>query len=130
MKEFEKNSKIEDLVDTSIDKIKTLVEANTIIGETIVTEDGKTIIPVSKISVGFVSGGGEYSDNSSRRVANHYPMAGGSGGGISVNPIGFLIDDGTSIRFINVGDTNAYQTVLNLINKLIDKIGEKNNEKN
>lgn len=130
MKEFEKSSKIEDLVDTSVDKIKTLVEANTIIGDTIVTEDGKTIIPVSKISVGFVSGGGEYSDNSSRRVANHYPMAGGSGGGISVNPIGFLVDDGKTIKFINVGDTNAYQTVLNLINKLIDKIGEKKDEEN
>lgn len=124
MKEFESKSKIDELISSSIEKIKTLVEANTIVGDKINTDSGKVIIPISKISVGFVTGGGEYSDISTRRVATHYPMAGGSGGGMSVSPIGFIVDDGLDIRFVKINESNTYQTVLNFINSLISKIGE------
>ena len=84
MKDINGGTSIEDLIKTSIDRVKILMETNTIIGEPISLPTGTSIIPISKASVGFVVGGGEYSDKSSRRVANHFPMAGGSGCGMSV----------------------------------------------
>lgn len=91
-KEYEATSSIENLLDGTIERIRTLVDANTIgIGEPVVSPSGSIIIPISKVAVGFVVGGGEYSDLSNRRVANHFPMAGGSGGGMSVSPVDFWL---------------------------------------
>ena len=91
MKFYTTNETINDLISSSMEKIKTIVDSSTIVGEKVTTDDGTTIIPISKISVGYVVGGGEYADLSSRRVANHFPMAGGSSGGMSVTPVGFLV---------------------------------------
>lgn len=129
MKEFEKNSKIDELVFSSIDNIKTLIDSNAVVGEPVFSTEGTVIIPISTMSVGFLVGGGEYGDNSARRLANHYPMAGGSGGGISIKPKGFIVDNGREVKYIDVENKDTYQTVLNLFNKLINLIGEKN-EKN
>ena len=92
------------------------------------TPDGATIIPISKVTVGFVVGGGEYADLSSRRVANHFPMSGGSSGGMSVSPVGFLILREESVDFVNVENKSLYQTVLNMFNSLLSKM-EKDNDK-
>ena len=90
MKVYTNSTSINDLISSAVDKIKTIVDSSTIIGESIVTPDETTIIPISKVTVGFVVGGGEYADLSARRVANHFPMSGGSSGGMSVSPVGFL----------------------------------------
>ena len=121
MKEFKNGSNIEDLIKISLDRVKALMETNTIVGDEIKLQDGTTIVPISKASVGFVVGGGEYSDKSSRRVANHFPMAGGSGCGMSVSPVGFIVIKEKETTFIDVENKSLYQTILNLINKLIAK---------
>lgn len=123
MRFYENDNKIDSMLKNTLDSIKSLIDTNTVVGEAIKGENC-TIIPISKVSVGFVVGGGEYSDNSTRRVANHYPMSGGTGGGMSVTPIGFLIDDGIEVKYINIEDKSMYQTVLNLINKIINKLGD------
>ena len=135
MKEFNNDSNIETLIESSLEKIKTLMETNTIIGEPLKVDESTTIIPISKASVGFVAGGGEYSDKSTRRVANHFPMAGGSGCGMSVSPVGFIVIIDGDVKFVDVENKTMYQTLLNLLNKLIDKIktnngGEEENETN
>ncbi len=134
MKEFSKNSSIDELIKTSLDRVKVLMETNTIVGEPIKIDEKTTIIPISKASVGFVVGGGEYADKSSRRVANHFPMAGGSGCGMSVTPVGFIVIIDNNAQFVDVENKTMYQTLLNLANKLIDKINSnksgENNEKN
>ena len=123
MKDFEKSTAVKDLIENSIDKIKTIVNSNTIVGEAVSTGDGTQIIPISKVSVGFVVGGGEYADLSARRVANHFPMSGGSSGGMSVSPVGFLVVkvDG-SVDFVNVENKTLYQTFLNMFNSLLAKL--------
>ena len=108
-----------------MDKIKTIVDSSTIIGEKVESIDGTVIIPISKVTVGYVVGGGEYADLSSRRVANHFPMAGGSSGGMSVTPVGFLIEKEGEVKFINVENKSLYQTVLNMFNALLAKVEEK-----
>ena len=81
------------------------------------------------MTVGFVVGGGEYADLSSRRVANHFPMSGGSSGGMSVSPVGFLIlQSNGEVDFVNVENKSLYQTVLNMFNSLLSKIEKEQNK--
>ncbi len=116
---------LDELINSSIEKIKNLAETNTIIGDPIVSPTGKVIIPVSKVSVGFVVGGGQYNSVNKKLP---YPLAGGSGGGLSVSPIGFIIEDDEGVKFIDVENKTAYQTILNLANTLINKLDKKVNE--
>ena len=121
MRDYSSNTNLSDVIDITMDKVKSLMETNTIVGEPMYF--GSTvIIPISKVSIGFVVGGGEYSDKSSRRVATHYPMAGGSGGGISLSPVGFLVSTDGDIKYIDVEDKNAYQATLNILNKAVSMI--------
>lgn len=123
-KTFNDSSSVEKLLDTSIQKIKTLMDSNTVVGEPVFSPSGTIIIPISKITVGFIAGGGEYSDLSERRVANHYPMAGGTSGGMSVSPIGFLVETNGEIKYIDIENKTTYETVLRLFNTIIDKVKE------
>lgn len=125
---FEEDKSISSLIDSAMEKIKTIVDSSTVIGQPVVTESGKTIIPISKVSVGYVVGGGEYADLSARRVAKHFPMAGGSSGGMSVSPVGFLVENDGQISFINVENKTLYQTVLNLFNSLLNKMNKNEKE--
>lgn len=129
MKEFNNKNGIDDLIKISLDRVKVLMETNTIIGEEINLKNGTTIIPISKASVGFVVGGGEYSDKSQRRVANHFPMAGGSGCGMSVSPVGFLAITSDNVKFIDIENKTMYQTLVNLANKVISKIQTQETER-
>jgi len=83
--------KMNDMISTSLSKIRELVDAQTIIGEPINTNSGTTIIPVSKVSIGYVTGGLDYSSKKSED-AKHAPQNfGGAGGtGVTVTPVGFL----------------------------------------
>lgn len=130
MKFDEDNKTIHNLIDSAMEKIKTIVDSSTIIGDMVVTESGKCIIPISKVSVGYVVGGGEYADLSARRVAKHFPMAGGSSGGMSVAPVGFLIESDGDLTFVNVENKTLYQTVLNLFNTFLNKMDKENKNEN
>ena len=109
-------------METAIVKIRELVDANTIIGCPVKTMDGVSIIPVSKLSMGFVAGGGEYSDYSKRDMG--FPFAGGSGGGVSVTPIAFLVSDGKSVKLIRMDDKGAMDKILSLIPDVLGNVLE------
>lgn len=130
MKEFNNESSLDDLIKISIDRVKGLMETSTIVGDPIAVDVNTSIIPISKVSMGFVVGGGEYSDKSSRRVANHFPMAGGSGCGMSVSPVGFIVINDGDVKFVDVENKSLYQTILNLINSIINKKGKSDEEDN
>ena len=130
MKHFTNNDNINKMIDGAMDKIKTIVDTSTVIGEEVKTEDGTTIIPISRVSVGYVVGGGEYADLSSRRVANHYPMAGASSGGMSLSPVGFLVITQEEVKFVNVENKSLYQTLLNMFNSILSRINENKEEGN
>jgi len=102
---MQNESKLQDLVRTSLESIRTLVDANTVVGDPIITEQGVTIIPVSKISVGYASGGLDYAvKNEPVNSAKPKNFGGGGGTGLSVAPIGFIVISKTgSVDFINVG---------------------------
>lgn len=128
MKIYSSNENINNLIGGAMEKIKTIVDTSTVVGEKVETSDGTTIIPISRVTVGYVVGGGEYADLSSRRVANHFPMAGGSSGGMSLSPVGFLIIGEGDVKFINVENKTLYQTILNTFNSILNKMNNKSEE--
>ena len=95
-------NKIPEIIKSSLENIRSIVDANTVVGDPIITEVGTTIIPISKISVGIASGGVDYNDKSERQKPQNF--GGGGGTGLSVAPAGFLvIDKNGNVDFINVG---------------------------
>lgn len=82
---------LDELLKKTLETLKATIDTETVIGKPIQTNDGSVIIPVSKVSYGFVVGGGEYSDTPPKRDINAFPYAGVSGGGITVTPIGFVV---------------------------------------
>ena len=122
MKIYEHASTIDNLIEKTLSNIKTISTNETVFGEEKVLSDGTTIIPISKATIGFVVGGGEYSDLSSRRVATHYPMAGGSGGGIVLQPIGFLISTKDQVSYVSTRDETNYEKILEMIGSVSEKI--------
>jgi sporulation protein YtfJ len=125
MKEFCQDSKsVKDLIENTLKNLHCLVDANTIVGEPIFSPDGSVIIPISKVSVGYVVGGGEYHDITIKKKQCNYPLAGGSGGGMSISPVGFLIENKNGVKYIDIETKDAYETALNLFNKLINKLFE------
>ncbi len=125
MKIYNDRDSINQLIQNSMEKIKGLIDSSTMIGEKVETEDGTTIIPISKVSVGYVVGGGEYADLSSKHTHSNFPMAGGSSGGMSVSPVGFLVEHNGEVNFINIEDKSMYQTILNMVNVILKKMGKK-----
>ena len=96
--EKNENSRIDSLLDTTLEKIREMVDVNTVVGAPISTPDGITIIPISKISYAFAAGGSDF------RVKEKTNMGfgGGNGAGVKIEPIGFLIVQNGSVRMINV----------------------------
>lgn len=106
---------IENIMQTAMAEIKEMVDVNTIVGDPIIGADGSTIIPISKVSFGFMSGGGEYgkSDESS------FPFAGGASGGISIHPIGFLVVDENNVQLLSVNGKNTFESLLQSVPQLV-----------
>ena len=94
-----KENKVNKLLGVSMDKIKEMVDVNTVMGEPINTPDGTTIIPVMRVSYGFGAGG---SDLPSKNVPNAGLFAGGSGAGVTVQPIAFLVISNGNVRMLQV----------------------------
>ena len=119
-KKFKDESSVEKLLDTSIEKIKTLMDANTVVGQPVFSPNGTVIIPISKIIVGFVAGGGELETGKS--VKECHPFAGGSGAGFTVVPIGFLTGKEGNMMFVSTKSEAKYDELIHLANKTLKLI--------
>ena len=109
---------INNLMDTTLEKIKNMVDVNTIIGAPITTPDGVTLIPVSKVSYGFASGGSDLPTKTEKEL-----FGGGSGAGISITPIAFLVISGSDVKMVHINvDSNTADKVVNLVPDMVDKI--------
>jgi sporulation protein YtfJ len=112
----EKNEKINSLINSSLDKLDSLADVNTIMGKPITTISGIQVIPFSKVTLGNLSGGGEYGDVKVIKETDTFPFAGGSGAVVSMKPMGFLIDDGNSCRILRITEEP--------LDNLIERAGE------
>lgn len=98
------DNKLNDIIHTSLDSIRSMVDSNTVIGEPITTANGTLVIPVSKVFVGFASGGVDYlGKNAPQNTANNF--GGGGGTGLTVSPVAFLIVAPTGeVELLNVNE--------------------------
>lgn len=111
------------IIDDTMKNLKNIVDVNTVLGAPVTSPDGTIIIPVSKIIVGFVSGGGEFSVTNSKAQAPTFPFAGGSGSGFTLVPLGFLVGREQNYRFVST-DNGAYNDLINLTNSLLNTVIE------
>ena len=110
------------MLESTIAKIREMVDVNSVIGNPITTPDGVTIIPVSKVSVGFGGGGSDFVSKNPNRHDN--PFGGGAGGGVKVTPIAFLIVKEGSVRMLPVAapaNTTADRLV-EMVPDVLDKV--------
>ena len=134
------NHPIEVLMETAMNSIKEMVDVNTIIGDPIETKNGMVIIPISKVCFGFAAGGSEFKgetiDEYKRKekeeeVQYRLPFGGGSGAGISINPVAFVIVQKDTIKVLPIEHTSAIDKLIDYVPDLIEKtnsIIEKNSD--
>ena len=120
------DNKLNEIIGTSLENIRSMIDANTVIGDPISTENGVTIVPVSKVTVGYASGGLDYNGKEKPQDAPQNFGAGG-GTGISISPVGFLVikKDG-NVDMINVGKpypADPVEQVIEIIERSPDIIG-------
>lgn len=94
---METKSNISNLLDVTMEKMRSIVDVNTVVGDAITTPDGVTLIPVSKVSYAFASGGSDFSVKDGKTG-----FGGGNGAGVKVEPIGFLVVKDGSVRMVNI----------------------------
>lgn len=112
---------IESLMDSVLKNIKTMVDVNTIIGEPIHADEGVVIIPVSRVSYGFGTGGSNFGTKTDVPVENQ-SFGGGAGGGISISPIAFLVVSNGNVRMITVSQASPLDKLIDLAPEMIDKV--------
>ena len=121
---------IENLMENAMNSIKEMVDVNTIIGEPIETKSGMVIIPISKVCFAFAAGGSEFKgetiDEYKRKdkeeeVQYRLPFGGGSGAGISINPVAFVIVLKDSIKVLPIEHTSAIDKLIDYVPDLMEK---------
>ncbi|HHT16375.1 MAG TPA: sporulation protein YtfJ [Papillibacter sp.] len=116
---------IGDLMETTMQKIREMVDVNTIIGTPIVTADGISLIPVSKVSFGFASGGTDFKTKSQKESPSQgNSFGGGSGAGVNIVPVAFLVVKDGNVRLINITPpaNTTVDRVIELVPEVIDKV--------
>ena len=111
---------IQGLMNVTMDKIRQMADSNTIIGKPIKTDDGTTILPVSRISFGFASAG---TDFDGKNAANKDLFGGGSGAGVNIQPVAFLVIKDGCVRTIQLTDgSNSVDRALAMLPELVEKV--------
>ena len=114
------SEKLPNMLETTIQKIRDMVDANTVVGQPITTSDGTTILPVSKVSFGFASGG---TDFNGKNAANKDLFGGGSGAGVNIQPVAFLVIKDGCVRTIQLSDSsNSIDRALTMLPELVEKL--------
>lgn len=129
---------IEGLMQASMTSIKEMIDVNTIIGDPIETNNKIVIIPISKVSFGFAAGGSEFNEETieeykrkdkEEEVQYKLPFGGGSGAGVTINPVTFLIIQEDSVKLLPVNHSSAIDKLLDYVPDLFEKMNKMINKK-
>jgi sporulation protein YtfJ len=129
---------IQGLMTTAMENIKEMVDVNTIVGDPVEASNGSVIIPVSRVGFGFAAGGSEFTGTGSQNSGSpddsggnwpeskgkkNHPFGGGSGGGVSITPVGFLVVSEKGVKLLNMeGSTHLYDRLIDLAPGVMEKI--------
>jgi len=115
---------IQGLMKTAMESLKGMVDVNTVVGDPVETPSGEVIIPISRVAFGFATGGGEYAARPDNEAvgSSEFPFAGGSGAGVSVQPMGFLVVGQGSVRMLPVEGGQPLDRLIDMAPTIIDKL--------
>ena len=125
------NHPSEALMKTAMESIQQMVDVNTIVGDAVEAPDGSVIIPVSRVVCGFAAGGSEFpppdgqkpnQPNQQQNDSSFLPFGGGSGAGVSVQPVGFLVVGNGQVRLLPVDGNVVVDRVIDAVPDLLDKL--------
>ena len=116
------NHPIDNLMRSTLENIKKMIDVNTIVGDAVESKDGSTIIPISKVSFGFVSGGSEFCTNQSPLTGLKLPFGGGSGAGVSIRPVAFLVLKNENVRLLSCDGDSSYDKFVDSVPQIIELI--------
>lgn len=113
-----KDTKVQALITSAMGKIHEMADANAILGEPVKLEGGVTVIPVSKVSYGFAGGGSDLPSKSEKEL-----FGGGSGAGITVSPMGFLVISNGEVQLLQLNlDVSASSAIVNMVPEVFNKV--------
>jgi sporulation protein YtfJ len=113
---------IQGLMQTAMQSLQAMVDVNTVVGDAVETKDGSVIVPVSQVAFGFCSGGGEYGTARPAGTSAALPFGGGSGAGVSVRPVAFLVVSQGNVRLLPVDQRASFERLLDLAPEIADKV--------
>ncbi len=114
---------IQGLMDTAMSNIKSMVDVNTIVGDSVTTPDGTVIIPISTVSFGFGAGGTQFAAKADTVTPQNPMFGGGCGGGANVKPIAFLVVGGGNVRLLPISDkVTPADRIIDMVPEVIDKV--------
>ncbi|NLP17614.1 MAG: sporulation protein YtfJ [Firmicutes bacterium] len=114
---------IRGLMQTALESIKEMVDVNTIVGDAVETPDGSVVIPISRVSFGFASGGGDCGGSVDDNQKDPLPFAGGSGAGVSIQPVAFLVVGRGQVRLLPVDSRAMYDRLIDLAPQVLKQLG-------
>ncbi|GGJ72698.1 sporulation protein YtfJ [Anoxybacillus voinovskiensis] len=124
------NHPIQGLMTTAMENLKQMIDVNTIIGDPVETPDGSVILTVSKVGFGFAAGGSEFmldgkqnGHTPNSQANSEHPFGGGSGGGVSITPIAFLVVNSSGVKLLHLDEnTHLYEKILDFAPQVVEKI--------
>ena len=115
------NNPISQLMQTTMDNVKNVLKVDTVVGDPIITPDGITLVPISKISLGFGGGGVAFG---AKKAGDDRPYGGGNATGVKIEPIGFLVIKEGTVRMINVTPpaSNTVDRIIDMVPQVMDRV--------
>lgn len=113
---------IETIMSTTMENIRDMIDVNTVVGDAVTPAEGTVIIPISRVSFGFVAGGGEYGLKAPQASAGDLPFAGGTGAGVTVQPMGFLVVRNDCVRLAPAQYAAPVERVIEMIPPLLSDV--------
>lgn len=127
---MEKDMPLKQIIDAALSKIGSIADSNTVIGQPITLPNDVTIIPFSRVTVGFASGGTDFSGKNAAKDADPH-FAGGNGAGVSVTPLGFIVVENGGVRLLDLKHDESFAVAadpvsktLGAVNSLVDRAPE------
>ena len=114
---------IENILKSTMTELKGMIDVNTIVGAPFVSPNGCTIIPISKVSFGFVTGGAQYG-KATKGEEEQYPFGGGATSGVTIAPVAFMVADDDMVKVLTISHRNALDKLMENAPQLIKEVSD------
>lgn len=116
------HQEVENLMKSTMESLRNMIDVNTVVGDTVKMNNGNCIIPISKVTFGFASGGSDFSLNNENYKDGDYPFGGGTGAGVSVKPVAFLVVRDESVRLLPVEQNTTCDRIVDTVPQVLEII--------